>query len=154
MKKAFLTGSSSGIGAEFKQHLLSLGFDVTAPLRSELDLSNLIVVPNCVLPVGCGEFTTCVSVKTFIPNSANVTYSAAVNDNFILDIDSIKIRDNFENGKVNLAHLIQVPVGKMIVLKQQGDTNLYPIEVLKRLDNINSSFSFKQRICKSAILPL
>ena len=40
MKKAFLTGSSSGIGAEFKQHLLSLGFDVTAPLRSELDLSN------------------------------------------------------------------------------------------------------------------
>ena len=39
MKKVFLTGSSSGIGAEFKQHLLSLGFDVTAPLRGELDLS-------------------------------------------------------------------------------------------------------------------
>lgn len=39
MKKVFLTGSSSGIGAEFKQHLLASGFDITAPLRSELDLS-------------------------------------------------------------------------------------------------------------------
>jgi len=40
MKDVFLTGSSSGIGQAFKDHLLSQGYSVTAPLRSELDLSN------------------------------------------------------------------------------------------------------------------
>lgn len=40
MKKVFLTGSSSGIGLAFKNHLKSLGYDICAPLRSELDLRN------------------------------------------------------------------------------------------------------------------
>lgn len=39
MKKVFLTGGSSGIGQEFKNHLISNGYDVTAPTRQELDLS-------------------------------------------------------------------------------------------------------------------
>jgi len=38
--KAFLTGGSSGIGQHFKQHLESLGHDVIAPTRQELDLSD------------------------------------------------------------------------------------------------------------------
>lgn len=38
--KIFLTGASSGIGLEYKQYLDSLGHDVTAPNRQELDLSN------------------------------------------------------------------------------------------------------------------
>ena len=36
----FLTGGSSGIGAEYRQHLESLGHNVTAPPRQELDLNN------------------------------------------------------------------------------------------------------------------
>lgn len=36
----FLTGGSSGIGQEFKQHLESNNYSVTAPTRQELDLSN------------------------------------------------------------------------------------------------------------------
>ena len=36
----FLTGGSSGIGAKFKDHLVEQGYNVTAPTRSELDLSN------------------------------------------------------------------------------------------------------------------
>lgn len=36
----FLTGGSSGIGAEYKKHLESLGHSVTAPTRQELDLSD------------------------------------------------------------------------------------------------------------------
>lgn len=40
MKKVFLTGGSSGIGQTFKNHLIDNGYDVTAPTRQELDLSN------------------------------------------------------------------------------------------------------------------
>lgn len=40
MKKVFLTGSSSGIGLAFKNHLLASEYDVCAPLRNELDLSD------------------------------------------------------------------------------------------------------------------
>jgi short-subunit dehydrogenase len=37
----FLTGGSSGIGKQFKQHLESNNYAVTAPSRQELDLANL-----------------------------------------------------------------------------------------------------------------
>lgn len=40
MKTVFLTGGSSGIGLEFKNHLISNGYIVTAPTRTELNLSN------------------------------------------------------------------------------------------------------------------
>ena len=52
----------------------------------ELDLSNLIVVPNCVLPVGCGQVTICVSVKTVTPISANVAELTAVNDSLLFGV--------------------------------------------------------------------
>lgn len=40
MKKVFITGTSSGIGQAFKEHLLANDYDVTSPSRVELDLSN------------------------------------------------------------------------------------------------------------------
>lgn len=40
MKKAFLTGGSSGIGQTFNSYMTSQGFYVSAPARTELDLSN------------------------------------------------------------------------------------------------------------------
>ena len=62
MKKIFLTGSSSGIGAEFKLHLLARGFDVTAPLRRELDLSNFDI--NSVNLSGYDYLILCAGVDT------------------------------------------------------------------------------------------
>jgi short-subunit dehydrogenase len=38
--KVFLTGSSSGIGAEFQKYLVNNAYDIYAPTRAELDLSN------------------------------------------------------------------------------------------------------------------
>lgn len=38
--KVFITGASSGIGKEFYNYLIENNFDVTAPTRQELDLSN------------------------------------------------------------------------------------------------------------------
>lgn len=38
--KAFITGASSGIGKEFYNYLVENNFDVVAPTRQELDLSN------------------------------------------------------------------------------------------------------------------
>lgn len=40
MKSVFLTGGSSGIGAEFCRHLTDNSYKVTAPARTELDLAN------------------------------------------------------------------------------------------------------------------
>ena len=40
MNTVFLTGGSSGIGLEFKKHLIANGYDVIAPTRADLDLSN------------------------------------------------------------------------------------------------------------------
>jgi short-subunit dehydrogenase len=40
MKSVFLTGGSSGIGAEFYCHLTNINYKVTAPTRAELDLAN------------------------------------------------------------------------------------------------------------------
>jgi 3-hydroxy acid dehydrogenase/malonic semialdehyde reductase len=40
MRSVFLTGGSSGIGLEFKNHLIANGYEVTAPTRQDLDLSN------------------------------------------------------------------------------------------------------------------
>lgn len=39
----FLTGGSSGIGAEFYKHLLDNNYNVYAPSRAELDLSNFSI---------------------------------------------------------------------------------------------------------------
>jgi len=43
-------------------------------------------------------------------------------------------------------HLIQVPVGKYIFIKLQGSSKIYPIEVIKRLDDKNSDFIFKNHL--------
>jgi NADP-dependent 3-hydroxy acid dehydrogenase YdfG len=40
MKTVFLTGGSSGIGQTFKQHLEQNSYEVIAPTRAELDLSD------------------------------------------------------------------------------------------------------------------
>ena len=97
----------------------------------ELDLSNFIVVPNCVLPVGCGQVTTCVSVKTFMPNSANVTDSTAVNDNLLFGV----LKSTFINSIINLPSnavaLTLVTCVKLIacaaaVALPTGNVTLYP----------------------------
>jgi hypothetical protein len=51
-------------------------------------------------------------------------------------------------------HIMQAPVGKYILFKIQGDDEVYPIKVIKRLDDRNSDFKYLDVITnKSVVIP-
>ncbi len=77
MRKALVTGGSRGIGYATAIKLADLGYEVIAPLRSELDLSSVE------------------SVKAFVNKNAGVRFDIIVNNAGINDIHDIdKITDD------------------------------------------------------------
>lgn len=77
MRTAFVTGASKGIGKAISEMLTADGYDVFAPLHSELDLSSAE------------------SVKTFIAGNAHRTFDVIINNAGINDINDIdKITDD------------------------------------------------------------
>lgn len=87
MKRVLLTGGSRGIGKAIRELLAENGYDVYAPSRSEMDLSNKE------------------SILSFIQNHQNIGFDIIINNagiNPLDDIPEINDSDFEECMKVNL----------------------------------------------------
>lgn len=116
-KDGDFNGNEFGISQQFKIPLSELSFDGGRFIKGLFDL-----------PYFCWN----TSPTNFIDGRISKTS------------DGLLGLKNKDSGIIEEStHLIQIPSGRYILIKQEGDSTIYPIEVIKRMDELNSDFEFK-----------
>ncbi len=121
MKKVLITGASRGIGAAIAEHLGCGGFEVFAPKRADLDLSDLD------------------SVRNFISQFSNQNFDILINnagENVVQGLAQIdyKTWERVQNINLNSSFLLMQGFGPEMVKRKWG-----------RILNVASLFSFLTR---------